>query len=56
MEGIEICKVMMQMPWRESEIILHNMETGVVCTEGLQGVTEPSGPPWLVLSILVLSD
>ena len=41
---------------RDSEINLYNMEKDVMCTEGLQGFTEPSGLPWLVLSILVLSD
>lgn len=46
----------MQMLWRNSEINLYNTEKDVVRTEGLQGLTEPSGLPWLVLSILVLSD
>lgn len=47
---------MMQTLLRDSEINLYNMEKDVMCTEGLQGFTEPSGLPWLVLSILVLSD
>lgn len=55
-KGIEVCKVMMQMLWRDSEINLYNIVKDVVCTEVLQGFTEPSVLPWLVLSILVLSD
>ena len=46
----------MQMFLRESEMNPYNVEKDVVCADGLQGVTEPSGLPWLVLSILVLSD